>query len=84
MKSRDEMPVRQAEDFTLGLSREDFAELITGGFDAWCVVLANSAAQQPVRMGGARPHRWDALSSVDGAVDARRINDSRLAWSERE
>lgn len=73
---------RDASDVALGLSREDFAELIVGGFDAWCDALQGSSAHQ--RAGGTRPHRWDALSNKDGAVVARRINDSRLAWSEHE
>ena len=33
-----------SDDLTLGLSREDFAELIVGGFDAWCAVLQGGKA----------------------------------------
>lgn len=78
----DEVLDREAEALALGLSREDFAELIVGGFDAWCAVLRGSTAQQ--REGGTRPHRWDALSNEDGAEIARRVNDSCLMGIDRE
>ena len=42
----------------LGMSPEDFAELIVGGIDAWCALLQGSEAKQ--RKGGTRPHRWNA------------------------
>ena len=71
-----------SDALTLGLSREDFAELIVGGFDAWCAVLRGSSAQQ--QEGGTRPHRWDALSNEDGAEDARRVNVGNLMRIEHE
>lgn len=43
---------------SLGLSQEDFAELIVGGIDAWCALLKESAAKK--QAGGTRPHRWNA------------------------